>query len=134
MSASYSAANMNPAAKGGANTAVADLVIGLAHAAGNDVIVISAHLPYDAAHFTKADAIVLAYGARGMSEDPRDAAGSVSQYGPTVPAAIYTILAGLPFEGKLPIDLPVLNENGEFAKDILYSHGFGLMPEQKTAE
>ena len=129
VSASYSAADMNPATKNGANTAVLDLVISLAYTAGNNVTVISAHLPYDAAHFTKADAIIVAYGARGMSEDPRDAAGSVSQYGPNVPAAIYAILSGKPFEGKLPIDLPALDENGKFTKDILYPHGFGLVPE-----
>ena len=126
VSASYSVAGMNPATKNGADTAVLDLVIALAHAAGNDVTVISAHLPYDSAHYTKADAIIVAYGARGMSEDPRDAKGSVSQYGPNVPAAIYTVLSNLPFEGRLPIDLPALNENGQFTKDILYPHGFGL--------
>ena len=130
VSASYSAAGMNPATKNGADTAVLDLVITLAHAAGNDVTIISAHLPYDAAHYTKADAIIVAYGARGMSEDPRDAEGSVSQYGPNVPAAIYTVLSGLPFEGRLPIDLPALNENGQFTEDILYPHGFGLTPEE----
>ena len=112
VSASYSAAGMNPSTKNGADTAVLDLVITLAHAAGNDVTVISAQLPYDAAHYTNADAIVVAYGARGMNEDPRDAEGSVSQYGPNVPAAIYTVLFGLPFEGRLPIDLPALDENG----------------------
>jgi len=134
VSASYSAAGMNPSTKNGADTAVLDLVITLAHAAGNDVTVISAQLPYDAAHYTNADAIVVAYGARGMNEDPRDAEGSVSQYGPNVPAAIYTVLTGLPFEGRLPIDLPALNENGQFTKDILYPHGFGLTPEEKTTQ
>ena len=134
VSASYSAAGMNPSTKNGADTAVLDLVITLAHAAGNDVTVISAQLPYDAAHYTNADAIVVAYGARGMNEDPRDAEGSVSQYGPNVPAAIYTVLSGLPFEGRLPIDLPALNENGQFTKDILYPHGFGLTPEEKTTQ
>ena len=61
-----------------------------------------------------------------MNEDPRDTKGSVSQYGPNVPAAIYTVLSGLPAEGRLPIDLPALDENGQFTKDILYPHGFGL--------
>jgi beta-N-acetylhexosaminidase len=129
VSASYSAAGMNPATKNGADTAVLDLVIDLAHAAGNDVSVISAQLPYDAAHYTKADAIIVSYGARGMNEDPRDAKGSVSQYGPNVPAAIYNILSGLPMEGRLPIDLPALNENGQFAEEILYPHGFGIVSE-----
>ncbi len=129
VSASYSAAGMNPATKNGADTAVLDLVIDLAHAAGNDVTVISAQLPYDAAHYAKADAIIVSYGARGMNEDPRDAKGSVSQYGPNVPAAIYSLLSGLPMEGRLPIDLPALNENGQFAEEILYPHGFGIVSE-----
>ena len=134
VSASYSAAGMNPATKNGADTAVLDLLITLAHAAGNDVTVISAQLPYDAAHYTKADAILVAYGARGMNEDPRDAKGSVSQYGPNVPAAIYTILSGLPAEGRLPIDLPALDEEGHFTEDILYPHGLGLSPDGASPE
>ncbi len=132
VSASYSAAGMNPATKNGADTAVLDLVITLAHAAGNDVTVISAQLPYDAAHYTEADAILVSYGARGMSEDPRDMKGSVSQYGPNVPAAIYTVLSGSPAEGRLPIDLPALDENGRFTEEILYPHGLGLSVESES--
>ncbi len=55
----------------------------------------------------------MAYGAHGMNEVPRDAKGNVSQYGPNVPAAVYTVLSNLPFKGRLPIDLPALNENGQ---------------------
>ena len=79
--------------------------------------VISAHLPYDAAHYTAADAVVIAYGARGMSEDPRDKESGVSQYGPNVPAALYLILSGKEMTGKLPISIPKLDENGRFTDE-----------------
>ena len=126
VSASYSANGMNPAAKDGADTAMIDTVIIMAHAAGNDVTVVSAHLPYDAAHYTAADAIVIAYGARGMSEDPRDKDGSVSQYGPNVPAALYLILSGGDMTGTLPVSIPKLDENGRFTEEILYPSGYSI--------
>ena len=126
VSASYSVGGMDPAAKAGADTALIDTVIVMAHAAGNDVTVISAHLPYDAAHYTAADAIVIAYGARGMSEDPRDRDGGVSQYGPNVPAALYLILSGREMTGTLPVSIPKIDENGRFTDEILYPAGYSV--------
>ena len=126
VSASYSVGGMDPAAKAGADTALIDTVIVMAHAAGNDVTVISAHLPYDAAHYTAADAVVIAYGARGMSEDPRDRDGGVSQYGPNVPAALYLILSGRKMTGTLPVSIPKIDENGRFTDEILYPAGYSV--------
>ena len=126
VSASYSVGSMDPAAKAGADTALIDTVIVMAHAAGNDVTVISAHLPYDAAHYTAADAVVIAYGARGMSEDPRDRDGGVSQYGPNVPAALYLILSGREMTGTLPVSIPKIDENGRFTDEILYPAGYSV--------
>jgi len=130
VSASYSAAGMNPATKNGSDTALLDTVITLSHAAGNDVTVISAQLPYDAAHYTKADAIVVAYGARGMSEDPREKKNGVSQYGPNLPAALYQILSGEEMTGRLPISIPKMDENSQFTSEMLYPEGYSV-PVQK---
>ena len=121
VSAAYSADDINPDTKAGANTALLDLIIRLAHAAGNKAAVISAHLPYDAAHFADtADAIVVAYGARGMNEDPREKGGNVAQYGANIPAALYLMLSAGESVGKLPISIPKLDENGKFTDEILY--------------
>jgi len=126
VSASYSAAGMNPATKNGADTALLDTVIILAHAVGNDVTVISAQLPYDAAHYTAADAIVVAYGARGMNEDPREKENGVSQYGPNIPAALYQLLSGADMTGKLPVSIPKLDGNGQFTDETLYPNGYSV--------
>ncbi len=128
----YSVGDLNPESASGSSSALLDAIITLAHANGNDVTVLSAQLPYDAARWTEADALVVCYGARGMSEDPRDTLGSVTQYGPNVPAALELILSGGHFAGKLPIAIPGLDENYHFTDEILYPRGFGLdvsMPE-----
>ncbi len=126
VSTCYSAAGINPDKTNGSDTALLDTVITLAHAAGNDVTVISSHLPYDLAHFQRADALAACYGARGMTENPSDARGTVSQYGPNIPAAIYMLLSGEPTTGRLPVDIPVMDAQNAFTEEILYARGFGL--------
>jgi len=127
VSVSYSIKAINPAAKEGADTALLDTVLSLAHAAGNIVTVISGHLPYDVAHYNAAaDAVVLSYGARGMSEDPREKGNGVSQYGPNIPAAIYLILSGGEMTGILPVAIPEMDENAQFTKETLYPAGFSV--------
>ena len=124
--AAYGIGDMNPGRTSGSDSALLDLVITLSHAAGNDVTVISAHLPYDAVRFPDADAIAVAYGARGMSEDPRDADGSVSQYGPNLPAALYLLLSGEEMTGRLPVQLPAMDESYQLTDEIRFGRGFGL--------
>ena len=123
VNAAYSINDLNPNKTSG--SVLLDTVISLAHAAGNDVTVVSAHLPYDVARFPSADAIIVAYNARGMSENPLDAAGSVSQYGPGVPAALYMLLSGEKMTGKLPINIPSLDADYRFTDEILYARGTG---------
>ena len=126
ISTSYSANGMNPAKTNGSDSVLVDTLITLAHAAGNDVTVISAQLPYDAARYPDADAVLISYGARGMSENPKEKDGSVSQYGPNVPAALYMALSGEAFQGKLPIQIPALDDNCGFTDEVLYERGFGF--------
>lgn len=126
VSSSYSSDNMNPEKKDGAKTAMLDAVIDIAHAAGNDVTIISAHLPYDASHYKTADAIVAIYGARGMTENPRNANHNVNQYGPNIPACLYMLLSGEEMTGILPVDIPVMDDRNQFTGEILYAHGYGL--------
>ncbi|MBE7003732.1 MAG: hypothetical protein E7425_05520 [Ruminococcaceae bacterium] len=104
-----------------------DALIESVHKAGGDVIIMSCSLPYDAARYQAADAIVIAWSARGMSEDPRVTDGNVAQYGPSMPAALYLMLS--PDEtptGKLPVNIPGLTDELTYSDETLYERGFGL--------
>ena len=133
-----STAAMNPENAKGAYSALLDRLIESVHGRGGDVTILSCSLPYDAARYRKADAIVLAWSARGMSEDPRIKDGNMAQYGPNMPAALYLLLS--PNEtpvGKLPVNLPALNADYGFSDQTLYQRGFGLryagLPEDTDA-
>ena len=128
--AAYSLNGMNPAKTNGSDSVIVEALLTLAHAAGSDVTVISAQLPYDAARFPDADAVIVAYGSRGMSEDPRNKEYGVSQYGPNLPAAVYMALSGQYMTGKLPVNIPMLNENCEYTDEILYPRGYSAALEE----
>jgi len=122
------AAALDPRQTAGAYSALVDRIIEAVHAAGGTVTVLSAQLPYDAARYPAADAILLAWSSKGMSEDPRNPAnGAVKQYGPNMPAALY--LAFSPDEspaGKLPVNLPALDGDYHYTDQTLFPRGFGL--------
>ena len=123
LSTAYSADELNPGKPAGADSAVLDLVIALSHASGNDVTLISTQLPYDAARYD-ADAVLIAYGARGMTEDPEKSENGISQYGPNVPAALYLLLSGEGMTGKLPVNIPAVDAAYQFTNEILYPRGY----------
>ena len=122
------AAAMDPAQTAGAYSALVDQIIENVHANGGTVTVLSAQLPYDAARYQAADAILVAWSSKGMSEDPRNPAnGAVKQYGPNMPAALYLALS--PEEspgGKLPVDIPALDSEYKYSDRTLYARGCGL--------
>ena len=104
-----------------------DAVLESVHASGGDIIIMSCNLPYDVARYPDADAIMISWSARGMSEDPRTAEGTVAQYGPNMPAALYLMLS--PDEtptGTLPVNIPRLDDQGSYTDEILYPRGYGL--------
>ncbi len=115
---------------GGLSGATAQLVselIDYVHGNGGKFIVMSTYLPYDAARFQSADAIVLTYSSKIMSEDPRVRYEGVKQYGPNMPAALYLMFKTdeSPL-GRLPLDIPALNDDFSFSGSVLYSRGTGL--------
>ena len=133
-----SVAAMNPNDAKGAYSVALDRLSDAVHARGGDVTILSCSLPYDAARYQAADAIALAWSARGMSEDPRSRENGVAQYGPNMPAALYLLLS--PDEtpsGTLPVDLPALNEAYGFSDSVIYARGSGLrycfVPEDASA-
>ena len=104
-----------------------DAILSSVHASGGDVIIMSCNLPYDVARYPDADAIMISWSARGMSEDPRTAESAVAQYGPNMPAALYLMLS--PDEtptSTLPVNIPKLDDEGSYTDEILYPRGYGL--------
>ena len=115
VSAVFCAAEMDPRAAEGAYSLLLDRAIADIHEAGGDVTLVSAQLPYDAKRFPDADAVVIAWLAEGMPEDPRTAKGAPLSYGPNLPAALMQILSPEgAFPGTLPVRLPHVDENGHF--------------------
>ena len=122
-----SLAALDPTGDRGAYSALLDALIAKVHENGGTFTVLSASLPYDAARYTAADAFVITWNARGMSEDPRVTDGPVKQFGASMPAALYLMLS--PDEapaGALPVDLPMLNGDYRYSGELLYRRGFGM--------
>ena len=115
----YNAACLDPNTDDGFSTAVFDEIIAARHAEDKPVIVVSCQLPYDAARFPDADAVLLTYGASVMREVP-PATGEGSAYVPNLPAALCACFGQGEPSGKLPVDLPALNEAYGITDQILY--------------
>ena len=122
------AAALDPSQTAGAYSALVDQIIAAVHQSGGKVTVLSAQLPYDVARYQAADAILVAWSSKGMSEDPRNPSnGAVKQYGPNMPAALYLALS--PDEspsGKLPVNIPALDSAYQYSDQTLYARGYGL--------
>ena len=116
---------MNPNTN--AYSALLDALTEQVHANGGTFTVLSASLPYDAARYTDADAFVITWNARGMSEDPRVTEGPVKQFGASMPAALYLMLSPDDvFTGKLPVNIPAMDGDYQYTDAVLYPRGFGL--------
>ncbi len=120
-------AALNPKTAQGARSAGIDQMLRLAHQSGAKFIVLSARLPYDCVRYPDADAVMLCWLDKGMSEDPREREHDVPQYGPCIPAAIYMMFArGERITGRLPVNVPALTEDYTFSEEIALKRGFGL--------
>ena len=119
VSRAWAANCLDPATDNGYPVGVVNQIIDALHADGKPAIVISAQLPYDAACFPEADAILLAYSSsviRGMLPD----SGEGSAYTPNLPAAICAALGAVTPGGKLPVNIPALDEAYHLTDAILY--------------
>lgn len=122
VSAAYGIGELDPWTKDGAYSLLLDKVIDAVHAQGGDVTLVSAQLPYDAARYQTADAVVIAWYAKGMSVDPRGAETAVNSYGPNLPAAIRQILnPDGSFAGHLPVNVPDMDEDGQLTGEFAYA-------------
>lgn len=120
ISRAYNAACLDPNTGDGFSTAVFDEIIAKRHEADKTVIVISCQLPYDAARFPDADAMILAYCSSPMRAVLNET-GEGSAYVPNLAAAITACFEGAELTGKLPVDIPVLGEDYGMTDEILYS-------------
>lgn len=104
---------------------VVDLVIATAHSQGKRAVVLSAGLPYDAARYPDADALVLAYNPRGaIALDPDNR--PLGTYGPNIPAAFDIIFGKASPKGTLPVEIMKLDANYGYTNEVLYPIGFGI--------
>ena len=115
----YGEACLNPNTGDGFSTAVFDDIIKARHMDGKQVIVISSQLPYDAARFTEADAILLTYCSSVMRTIP-PASGEGSAYSPNLAAAIVSCFGEEAVKGQLPVDIPTLDENYKITGHVLF--------------
>ena len=120
ISREYSLACLDPETDDGFSTAVFDEIIEKRHEAGKTVIVISCQLPYDAARFPDADAMILAYCSSSLKEIPPET-GAGSAYSPNLATAISACFTSDTLTGKLPVDIPKLDDSYKITEDILYS-------------
>ena len=103
------------------------------HAAGGKFVLLSDNLPYDAARYQEADAIMLAYMGAGLDMDPTERnqeSGNMGAYNACVSAAIYMMFGdGSPI-GTLPVEIPEITKTDEgnlaYTDTILYERGFGM--------
>ena len=110
----------------GANYTKADGIIDYVHERGNKIVCISCQLPYDVARLQKADSIMLAYSCKGMNTLPDFDNPPVQTYGVSIPCGIYTVFDKDARLGKLPVNIPKLNEDNKYTSEILYSRNYGL--------
>lgn len=112
-----------------------------AHAAGAKFTLLSCNLPYDAARFNSADAIVLAYMASGAGVDPTERTGggnTVGAYNANIIAAIETLFDNVAPTGTLPVNIPAITTAADgtvsYSNDVLYPRGFGLNYQYRFTE
>jgi hypothetical protein len=110
-----------------------------AQKAGAPFVLLSAKLPYDAARYQDADAIVLSYMSSGLDLTTRaDADGSVRNYNANLPAALRSIFGGAKPTGTLPVQIPALTVNADgtvsAANQILYPRGYSSSQSQTKAK
>jgi beta-N-acetylhexosaminidase len=110
--------SLDPDTEAGFSSAVFDRVIEERHKAGKKVIFVSCQLPYDAARFPEADAILLTYGS-GLMEELPPKTGKNSAYMPNLPAALCACFGQGDANGSLPVTIPSLDKKYRMVVDTM---------------
>lgn len=91
--------------------------------------VVSVGKPYDTANYTEADALLVAYGCKGMNaEDTNGALPATYTYGPNIIAAVEVAFGYKNPYGILPVDVPRIRDDGTMdISQNTFSKGDGLL-------
>lgn len=91
--------------------------------------VVSVGKPYDTANYTNADALLVAYGCKGMNaEDTNGALPATYTYGPNIIASLEVAFGYKNPYGMLPIDVPRIRDDGTMdISQNAFSKGYGLL-------
>ena len=118
----YSQACMDPATEDGFSSGTFDKVIDAVHKKGKTFIVVSCQLPYDAARFPDADAILLTYWGSTM----RELHAEGSSWSPNLPAGLLACFGLCETKGTLPVNIPELDDAYQPTDNILWPRGYFL--------
>ena len=125
ISRAWSSDCLDPATEDGFPVGIVNQVIDDLHADGKTAVVISCQLPYDAACYPGADAILLTYGSSAMKTAPTAESGEGSAWVPDLPAGICAAFGAVEPTGQLPVNLPKLDEAYHLTDEVLYARGAG---------
>lgn len=104
---------------------IPDMLTTFAKENNKKTAVISIGKPYDLDRYKNSDAHILAYGSKGM--DPTEKGKDpVKTFGPNIPYSLDVVFGKVSSKGKLPVDVPELDENYEYTDKIAYEIGYGL--------
>jgi beta-N-acetylhexosaminidase len=113
----YAAACLDPETGDGFSSGTFDRLIDAVHEKGKAVIVVSCQLPYDAARFPAADAVLLTWWGSAMPTLPAE--GSV--WSANLPEGLLACFGQGSADGRLPLNIPALDEQYRTTDQILYS-------------
>ena len=113
----YAQACLDPATADGFSSGTFDRVINALHEKGKTAVVVSCQLPYDAARFPEADAILLTYWGSAMRELPAEG----SSWSANLPAGLLSCFGLGEAKGVLPVNIPVLNDRYQPTNEILWA-------------
>ena len=115
----YAQACLDPSTEDGFSSGTFDKIIDALHEKGKTAIVVSCQLPYDAARFPDADAILLTYWGSAMRELPAEG----SSWSANLPAGLLACFGLCEAKGVLPVNIPVLDEAYQPTAEILWPRG-----------
>ncbi len=118
----YAQACVDPSTETGFSSGVFDQMIRALHERGKTVIEVSCSLPYDAARFTEADAILLAWFGSVMKELPAEGASWSS----ALPAGLLACFGLGKTNGALPVGIPALDDKYQLTNTILWPRGHAV--------
>lgn len=99
-------------------------VVAYANETNKKAAVLSISKPYDVANYPAAKAILAVYGNKGM--DPTESLRPDNAFGPNITAGVEVVFNGLKHIGRLPVDIPMI-ENGSLSDTaIAYGINYGL--------